>query len=95
MQPGPDLNAVRAFLGVMQAGSVSAGAAALHQPRSRVRRALNALNDEVGVELYWSTVQGVHPTPAGRLLIERGPALLERYAALLGDARRPPSDSTR
>lgn len=82
-----DLEELEVFLAVSEIGSAQSAARQLGISRSKVRRRLQALEQRVGVVLLWSDARGVHPTPAGRLLLEEGPELLRTHRALLADAR--------
>ncbi|GAB4534317.1 MAG: hypothetical protein Tsb0020_49910 [Haliangiales bacterium] len=82
-----DLDEVRAFRAVVVAGSVKAAAEALAMPRSTLRRRLAALEQRVGVSLLWTDAAGVHPTPAGRVLMREGEAIIDAYQTLIERAR--------
>ncbi len=66
-----DLNLVRAFVGVHEAGSFSAAADRLGVPRSTVSRAVSALEDRVGVRLFHRTTRNVTTTASGLELFAR------------------------
>jgi len=93
-----DLNRVRAFAEVHQAGSFSIAAKRLGVPRSTVSRAVSALEEDAGVRLFHRTTRTVTTTPAGAALFERiAPSLasLERSLAELPDALEEPSGTLR
>ena len=93
-----DLNRVRAFVEVHQAGSFSIAAKRLGVPRSTVSRAVSALEDDTGVRLFQRTTRAVTTTPAGLALFERvAPSLasLERAFADLPDALEAPTGTLR
>ena len=98
----PDLDELRAFLAVVAAGSFQGAADELSVPRSTLRRRLESLEQRVGVPLLWTDTAGAHPTPAARLLLDDGAALLRSYRALLesalqaaSSADRPPASADR
>lgn len=87
-----DLNAVRMFVSVVQAGSLSAGAARLGMPLPTVSRRIRDLERQLNVQLLERSVRGTRLTNAGARLYEsagRGiEALLEAgQAVILGQAR--------
>ncbi|MEM9453814.1 MAG: LysR family transcriptional regulator [Myxococcota bacterium] len=82
-----DLEEVRVFLAVVDAGSVKGAAAELGIPRSKVRRKLEALERRVEVPVLWADSGGIHLTPAGRILEEQGAELIAEHRALLQSAR--------
>lgn len=83
-----ELDELRAFLAVIHTGSVKAAASELGVPRSSLRRRLESLEQRVGVALIWADATGAYPTPAARLLLTDGAALLASYDSLLDRARR-------
>ena len=82
-----DLDDLRAFLAVLDAGSVSGAAAALGVPRSTLRRRLEELESRVGTPLWSRDQHGATPTAAGELLARQGRALLQAHEALLASVR--------
>jgi DNA-binding transcriptional LysR family regulator len=82
-----DLEELRAFLHVVDAGSFLAGADALGISRSTLRRRVDALEARVGVRLLESTKQGIVLTDAGRVIAGRGRALHAEATALVQTAR--------
>ena len=82
-----DLEELRIFLAIVDAGSVKGAAVELGIPRSTVRRKLEALERRVEVPLLWADSGGAHLTPAGRILEEHGAELIETHRALLQAAR--------
>ena len=82
-----DLEELRVFLAVVDAGSVKGASVELGIPRSKVRRMLEALEKRVEAPLLWADSGGVHLTPAGRILEEHGAEMIERHRALLRAAR--------
>ena len=66
----PDLNRLRVFLHVHQAGSVSAAATALHVTQSAVSQSLAKLEDEVGAQLFVRRHRRLVPTSAAAVLAD-------------------------
>jgi DNA-binding transcriptional LysR family regulator len=65
---------------VLEYGSLSAAAAALHLTQPAVSRQISLLEREVGTELVRRGARGVAPTDAGRLLAGHADAVLARLA---------------
>lgn len=87
-----DLNAVKMFVSVVQAGSLSAGAARLGLPLPTVSRRIRDLERQLNVQLLERSVRGTRLTDAGTRLYEhagRGiEALLEAEQAVVHDQAR-------
>jgi DNA-binding transcriptional LysR family regulator len=66
-----DLNRVRVFLRVVEAGSFTAAAAALGVRKSSVSRSVAALESELGIRLLQRTTRRIHLTDAGRAYHDR------------------------
>jgi DNA-binding transcriptional LysR family regulator len=71
-----DLNAVAAFVRVMESGSFTAAARALGLPKSSVSRRVSALEQELGVRLLQRSTRKLVLTEAGRGYFERTRAAL-------------------
>jgi DNA-binding transcriptional LysR family regulator len=82
-----DLDALRAFLAVVDEGSFAAAATALRWPRATVRRRVDELEVSTGVRLLVRSEQGATPTPAGVLLAGRGRAVLTDVSAIVATVR--------
>jgi molybdate transport repressor ModE-like protein len=82
-----DLADLRAFLAVVDTGSIAAAARQLAEPITSLRRLVLALEGRLGVPLLTRDAGGATPTAAGRILAERGRSLIARYDALLEAAR--------
>jgi DNA-binding transcriptional LysR family regulator len=61
-----DLNRIRLFVGVVEAGSFTAAAAAAGLPKSSISRGVAALERDLGVRLIQRTTRRVQVTEAGR-----------------------------
>ena len=66
-----DLNRAATFVRVVEAGSFTAAAGALHLPPSSVSRAVAKLEGELGVTLLERTTRKLALTDAGRAYFER------------------------
>lgn len=66
-----DLNQLAVFVRVMECGSFTAAAKALHQPKSRVSRRIAALEKALGIALVYRTTRQFSPTEAGKHLYEK------------------------
>jgi DNA-binding transcriptional LysR family regulator len=80
-----DLNLLRVFAIVYQAGSFTAAARKLGVPRSTVSRAIAALEDRVGDELIHRTTRTMSISAEGKLLFDRIAPSLTGLEAALGD----------
>ena len=79
------LDELAIFVGIIEAGSLAGAARRLRRSPPAVTRALNALEDRVGVRLVERTTRRLAPTEAGTLLAERARIVLSDYdSAVLG-----------
>lgn len=76
-----DLNALRLFVDIVDAGNLSAAARKLRMTRANVSYHLKALESELGVQLLRRTTRHVEPTPVGAGLYEHGRNILGEVAA--------------
>src|ERR1700756_4625722 len=87
-----DLNAARMFVGVVQAGSLSAAAARLRIPLPTLSRRMRHLERQLKVQLLERSARGTKLTDAGTRLYEHASrgieALLEAERAVVGDQAR-------
>lgn len=82
-----DLDELRAFLKVVDEGSLARAAATLLVSRTTIRRRIEALEARLGAALFARNATGVEPTEAGRLLAARG-RIIVREADFLTEALR-------
>lgn len=75
-----DLRQLKYFVRIMECGSLTRAAAALHLSQPALGEHLRKLEDELGVELFVRHSRGIAPTAAAQLLRERAEHLLA-YAA--------------
>jgi len=93
-----DLNRVATFVRVVETGSFTAAAAALHLPTSSVSRSVARLEADLGVILLERTTRKVSLTDAGRAYFERARDAvlgLDQASALAIDAAREPQGIVR
>ncbi len=86
-----DLDAVRTFVAVADAGQFSAAAAALGVSQQATSKRVAALEKELGVALFTRTPRGARLTPAGQAFLPPARDLLragERAAASVRPGRR-------
>jgi DNA-binding transcriptional LysR family regulator len=86
-----DLDAVRTFVAVADAGQFSAAAAALGVSQQATSKRVAALEKELGVALFTRTPRGARITPAGQAFLPPARDLLragERAAAAVRPGRR-------
>lgn len=77
-----ELRRLRYFLAVAEERNFTRAAERLHIAQPALSRQVRELERELGVELLVRTTHKVEPTEAGRMLLERGPALLEAAESL-------------
>ncbi|MEZ0091314.1 LysR family transcriptional regulator [Streptacidiphilus sp. EB129] len=77
-----ELRRLRYFLAVAEERNFTRAAERLHIAQPALSRQVRELERELGVELLSRTTHKVEPTEAGRMLMERGPALLEAADSL-------------
>lgn len=82
-----DFDALRAFVAVVDRGSLLAAARVLPMARATLRRRIDALEVAAGVPLLRRSPTGVTPTEAGAVLAERGRAILQEASVLLSRVR--------
>jgi DNA-binding transcriptional LysR family regulator len=88
---GLDLNQIRAFVRVLEAGSFTEAARALGLPKSSVSRRVGSLERALRVRLLQRSTRKLVPTEAGRVYFERARAAL----AGLADAGAAVTDMSR
>jgi DNA-binding transcriptional LysR family regulator len=80
-QPETDWEGQRAFLAVLETGSLSGAARALSVAQPTVRRRIEALEASVGAALFTRSPGGLAPTPAAVLLGDHARAMASAAAA--------------
>lgn len=82
-----DLRQLRYFLSVIEQGSISKAADALHVAQSAISLHLNRLETELGCDLVHRTSRGIVPTENGIRLATRARSLLADLATIADDVR--------
>jgi DNA-binding transcriptional LysR family regulator len=77
-----ELRRLRYFLAVAEERNFTRAAERLHVAQPALSRQVRELERELGVELLSRTTHKVEPTEAGRMLLERGPGLLDAADSL-------------
>lgn len=79
---------MRAFVVVVEEGSLSAAARRLHVSQPALSQVMNALERQLGVQLLARRSTGVQATEAGMTLLAEGRAVLSRYDQALAAVAR-------
>ncbi|WTB87293.1 LysR substrate-binding domain-containing protein [Streptomyces cellulosae] len=66
-----DVKQLRALVTVAEVGSVTRAAELLHLVQPAVTRQIRTLEEELGVPLFQRTRQGMRPTDAGQIVVDR------------------------
>jgi len=82
-----DLQELRAFISVVEAGSFLGAARSLGVSRTTLRRQVASLEARAGVPLLDSLRHGVTPTGAGQTLVRQGRTMMQEASALLASIR--------
>jgi len=83
-----DLTDLRLFANIVEAGTITGGAAQTHMTLASASQRVLAMEDELGTALLLRAKQGVRPTEAGRTLAHHAALVLqqlERMRAELGE----------
>jgi DNA-binding transcriptional LysR family regulator len=86
--PGAVLAQLRAFLIIMEEGSLNRAAIRLRISQSTLSRQMQAVEADIGGALLERTTTGVRPTDAGHALASSLPTVLAGYDAAMAEARR-------
>ena len=86
--PSAVLAQLRAFLIIMEEGSLNRAAIRLRISQSTLSRQMQALEADIGGALLERTTTGVRPTDAGHALASSLPRVLAGYDAAIAEARR-------
>lgn len=89
--PEPEIRHFRAFVTVVDTGSFTAAAAALHITQPALSRMVAGLERQLGQQLIDRTGQPVRPTPAGATLLPHAKRVLEITAEAVGVLDAQPS----
>lgn len=85
-----DLRALRYFIAVLQAGSLSRAAGSLYVAQPALTAQIKKLENELGAQLFERSHAGVTPTPAGQQLYEDARRLLSDADAVRERLQRLP-----
>lgn len=85
-----DFKQLKALVTVAEAGSVTKAAELLHLVQPAVTRQIRTLEHELGVPLFERTRQGMRPTDAGAVLIERARRALHELDRARAEIRPAP-----
>ena len=84
---GFDLDQLRTFAAVAEAGSLSAAAPLLHLSQSTVSEQVRKLETRAGVPLFVRSKRGVETTPAGARLLTHARRIVALNEAAFDDVR--------
>jgi len=87
-----DMDELRAFVAVVETGSMMAAARSLRFARATLRRRIDELEARAGVPLLTRSEQGVTPTPAGELLASKARSILRDVGSLIAEVREVSSE---
>ncbi|MET7511681.1 LysR family transcriptional regulator [Streptomyces albidoflavus] len=85
-----DIKQLRALVTVAEAGSVTRAAALLHLVQPAVTRQIRTLEQELGVALFERSRQGMRPTAAGTVMVERARRALNELERARAEIRPTP-----
>lgn len=80
-----DLTDLRLFVHIVDAGSITGGAARAHMTLASASQRVRAMEDALGTPLLARSSQGVKPTEAGRTLVHHAWLVLEQMERLRGE----------
>lgn len=89
-----DLRQLTALVMVADVGSVTRAAHLLHLVQPAVTRQIHTLEEELGVPLFTRTRQGMIPTPAGEVMVERARRVLNELERARAEIRPDPVEVT-
>ncbi|WP_408587988.1 LysR family transcriptional regulator [Novosphingobium sp.] len=82
-----DLVDLKLFAAVVEAGSISRGADAVHLALASASARISGMEDVLGVPLLERGRRGVTPTPAGRTLLQHARTVTAQVERMRGDLR--------
>lgn len=89
-----DLRRLRAIVTVAEVGSVTRAAELLHLVQPAVTRQIRALEQELGVDLFERTGQGMRPTEAGTVMVDRARRALGELERARAEVQPAPGEVT-
>ncbi|MDQ0779253.1 LysR family nitrogen assimilation transcriptional regulator [Streptomyces aurantiacus] len=87
-----DLKQLRAVVTVTEVGSVTRAAELLHLVQPAVTRQIRTLEQELGVDLFVRTAQGMRPTEAGTVIADRARRALNELDRARAEVQPPPGE---
>jgi LysR family nitrogen assimilation transcriptional regulator len=87
-----DLKQLSALVTIAEVGSVTKAAKLLHLVQPAVTRQIRTLEEEIGVPLFDRTRQGMVPTAAGEVLVERARRALQELERARAEIRPDPQE---
>ncbi|WP_413798192.1 LysR family transcriptional regulator [Streptomyces iranensis] len=85
-----DVKQLKAIVTVAEVGSVTRAAELLHLVQPAVTRQIRTLEQELGVELFERTGQGMRPTGAGTIMVDRARRALSELERARAEVRPTP-----
>jgi DNA-binding transcriptional LysR family regulator len=82
-----DLTDMRLFLTVIERGSITAGAQAMHLALASASERIGGMETALGAALLTRTRRGVQPTPAGEAFVRHARMILGQVEQMRGDLR--------
>ncbi|WP_309032625.1 LysR family transcriptional regulator [Streptomyces alfalfae] len=89
-----DVKQLRAIVTVAEVGSVTRAAELLHLVQPAVTRQIRTLEHELGVPLFERTGQGMRPTEAGVIMVDRARRALDELERARAEVRPTPGEVT-
>jgi len=80
-----DLTDLKLFVNVVDAGSITRGAERTHLALASASARVLAMEDTLGAPLLTRERRGVHPTPAGRVLVQHARIILQQADRMRGE----------
>ncbi|MGP3769919.1 LysR family transcriptional regulator [Streptomyces sp. SDT5-1] len=87
-----DIKQLKALVTVAEVGSVTRAATVLHLVQPAVTRQIRTLEEELGVPLFERTRQGMRPTEAGAVVVERARRALHELERARAEVRPTPGE---
>jgi DNA-binding transcriptional LysR family regulator len=82
-----DLTDIRLFLSVVEQGSLTRGAHAMHLALASASERVSRMEDALGTPLLERSRRGVRPTPAGDALVRHARTIVAQVEQMRGDLR--------
>ena len=89
-----DVKQLKALITVAEVGSVTRAAELLHLVQPAVTRQIRTLEEELGVPLFQRTRQGMRPTAAGEIMVDRARRALNELERARAEVQPSPGEVT-